>query len=310
MPYRGRPHHHRNPGDRHLSSSRFYNRQRLHSALAYRPPVEFEANYPPLRAARERPQTALIATCPGFWCLTQGLQSNLEPMAMIDNKIQIIDPSRPLYPYIPVSTGLFLLFFTLNIILNFSEIILHEYYKEYLDLWINFTHGITDLTAAYIPAIDRVFTFLSSTKFPGRGYFFQNVIAMNWALLIAFSTLGTPILLFELFQKFDFFIKRMDYVLYKSPQVKASGKVTKLLVQNKVLFLANVVFSLSLCVWSEGSGNIFTGQWHLSSSDFGIIVTSLLFVVSYLLYLSFWAVLLLALFSPSRTEDASNSKEG
>jgi putative transposase len=41
-----------------------YNQQRLHSALAYRPPAEFEANLPPFGAARERPQTAMVATCP------------------------------------------------------------------------------------------------------------------------------------------------------------------------------------------------------------------------------------------------------
>jgi transposase InsO family protein len=41
-----------------------YNRQRLHSALAYRPPAEFEANLPPARAAAPRPQTAIGATCP------------------------------------------------------------------------------------------------------------------------------------------------------------------------------------------------------------------------------------------------------
>jgi transposase InsO family protein len=41
-----------------------YNRQRLHSALAYRPPVEYEENLPPFGAARERPQTAIIETCP------------------------------------------------------------------------------------------------------------------------------------------------------------------------------------------------------------------------------------------------------
>jgi putative transposase len=41
-----------------------YNRQRLHSALAYQPPVEYEEHLPPFGAARERPQTAFIATCP------------------------------------------------------------------------------------------------------------------------------------------------------------------------------------------------------------------------------------------------------
>ncbi|MGH6933719.1 MAG: IS3 family transposase [Dongiaceae bacterium] len=41
-----------------------YNRQRLHSALDYRPPAEFEAHLPPFGAAAQRPQTALITTCP------------------------------------------------------------------------------------------------------------------------------------------------------------------------------------------------------------------------------------------------------
>jgi transposase InsO family protein len=41
-----------------------YNRQRLHSALAYRPPAEFEANLPPFGAAARRHQTALTTTCP------------------------------------------------------------------------------------------------------------------------------------------------------------------------------------------------------------------------------------------------------
>jgi transposase InsO family protein len=41
-----------------------YNRQRLHSALAYRPPVEFEANLPPTMASEKRPLLAVPATCP------------------------------------------------------------------------------------------------------------------------------------------------------------------------------------------------------------------------------------------------------
>ena len=41
-----------------------YNRQRLHSALAYRPPAEFEANLPPFWAPPRRPKTALTTTCP------------------------------------------------------------------------------------------------------------------------------------------------------------------------------------------------------------------------------------------------------
>jgi transposase InsO family protein len=41
-----------------------YNRRRLHSALAYRPPVEFEANLPPIRDATKQPLSAPLATCP------------------------------------------------------------------------------------------------------------------------------------------------------------------------------------------------------------------------------------------------------
>jgi putative transposase len=41
-----------------------YNRQRLHSALDYRPPAEFEANLSPYGAAAQQPRMALIATCP------------------------------------------------------------------------------------------------------------------------------------------------------------------------------------------------------------------------------------------------------
>jgi putative transposase len=40
-----------------------YNRQRLHSALAYRPPVEFEATLQQLAIAAPRPQAAANATC-------------------------------------------------------------------------------------------------------------------------------------------------------------------------------------------------------------------------------------------------------
>src|ERR1700674_5443606 len=41
-----------------------YNRQRLHSALAYRPPAEFEANLPPRGAAGQQPLAPVIAACP------------------------------------------------------------------------------------------------------------------------------------------------------------------------------------------------------------------------------------------------------
>jgi putative transposase len=41
-----------------------YNRARLHSALAYRPPVEFEATLPPPAAAAQQPQAAVHATSP------------------------------------------------------------------------------------------------------------------------------------------------------------------------------------------------------------------------------------------------------
>jgi putative transposase len=42
-----------------------YNRQRLHSALAYRPPAEFEANFSPRSAAAQWPGAAEInPTCP------------------------------------------------------------------------------------------------------------------------------------------------------------------------------------------------------------------------------------------------------
>ena len=41
-----------------------YNRQRLHSALAYRPPAEFEASLQPLGIAAQRSLTMIDVTCP------------------------------------------------------------------------------------------------------------------------------------------------------------------------------------------------------------------------------------------------------
>ncbi|WLA52956.1 IS3 family transposase [Bradyrhizobium elkanii] len=41
-----------------------YNQQRLHSALAYRPPAEFEANLPSRAAAAQQPPVTVIATGP------------------------------------------------------------------------------------------------------------------------------------------------------------------------------------------------------------------------------------------------------
>jgi putative transposase len=41
-----------------------YNRRRLHSALAYRPPAEFEANLPPTGNPASQPRSAVPATCP------------------------------------------------------------------------------------------------------------------------------------------------------------------------------------------------------------------------------------------------------
>ena len=41
-----------------------YNRQRLHSALDYRPPAEFEADLPSLRFAANQRTTSVETTCP------------------------------------------------------------------------------------------------------------------------------------------------------------------------------------------------------------------------------------------------------
>jgi transposase InsO family protein len=49
-----------------------YNRQRLHSALAYRPPVEFEGNLQQLAAAAQPPQAVADATSPKFCVSAKG----------------------------------------------------------------------------------------------------------------------------------------------------------------------------------------------------------------------------------------------
>jgi putative transposase len=57
----------RNLGDARRQIGAFielYNRHRLHSALSYRPPIEFEANLPPHGAAAQQPRATWIATCP------------------------------------------------------------------------------------------------------------------------------------------------------------------------------------------------------------------------------------------------------
>ena len=41
-----------------------YNRQRLHSALAYRPPAEFEASLPRCGAAAQQPRSAALISQP------------------------------------------------------------------------------------------------------------------------------------------------------------------------------------------------------------------------------------------------------
>jgi transposase InsO family protein len=41
-----------------------YNRQRLHSALDYKPPVEYEATLPRLKAAISPPSIAINQNCP------------------------------------------------------------------------------------------------------------------------------------------------------------------------------------------------------------------------------------------------------
>ena len=51
-----------------------YNRRRLHSALAYRPPAEFEANLPLCGARAAAPRGIRHRTCPQLSCLTTGVQ--------------------------------------------------------------------------------------------------------------------------------------------------------------------------------------------------------------------------------------------
>ena len=65
-----------------------YNRQRLHSALAYRPPAEFEANLSPRWPAMQQPSAAEInPTCPQLPCLTAGVQfTTLSPLRVLKER--------------------------------------------------------------------------------------------------------------------------------------------------------------------------------------------------------------------------------
>jgi putative transposase len=60
-----RDYRHLDDARRHIGAFiKLYNCQRLHSALGYRPPVEFEANLPPHGAAAQQHRATVIETCP------------------------------------------------------------------------------------------------------------------------------------------------------------------------------------------------------------------------------------------------------
>jgi len=135
---------------------------------------------------------------------------------------ELIDRSRPFYHSMPVTSVLCIGFFAANVGLNSTEIILHSFFPDQMTVWLGIAGDVTALIAKYVPAVSHVFFDLSHAPFAlfrERAAFLQNVVAMNWILVIGFGIPLTMTSLTEIFLHRQIFVATRYYDMQHNPEI-------------------------------------------------------------------------------------------